>query len=77
MKYQDCIAIAPGFDGANLVVVHTLVDWQGMDIFNMAKTIKQLNFEAGLDSFIMMVCPTFQYIPLRATHFNKKLYDVI
>ena len=47
--------LAPEFEGANLTIVHTPVEWEAMDVFNLTKNIRKINAEADLDSFLVLV----------------------
>lgn len=55
LTHADCLKLAPGFDGANLTIVHTPVEWEPMDIFNLTKNIRKINAQADMDCFLVMV----------------------
>ena len=55
LKFENIQKLAPEFAGANLTIVHTPVEWEPMDVFNVAKNIKKINAQANLDCFLVMV----------------------
>ena len=55
LTYKTVIQLAPEFEGANLTIVHTPVEWDAMDIFNLTKNIRKINWKANLDSFLVLV----------------------
>jgi len=54
-KVTSTLPLAAHFPGAHLTVVHTPADWTPHEIFQVSKQIKQLNKEAGLASFVVLV----------------------
>lgn len=55
LNHEICAKLAPGFQGANLTIVHTPVEWDPMNIFNLTKTVRGINSKAKLDNFTVMV----------------------
>jgi len=54
-KLTSTLPLSAQFPGAHLTVVHTPADWNPTEIFQVSKQIKQLNKEAGLPSFVVLV----------------------
>eukprot|EP00092_Neocalanus_flemingeri_P017667 GFUD01019110.1.p1 GENE.GFUD01019110.1~~GFUD01019110.1.p1 ORF type:complete len:564 (-),score=202.64 GFUD01019110.1:132-1823(-) len=54
-KVTSTLPLSAHFPGAHLTVVHTPADWTPHEIFQVSKQIKQLNKEAGLASFVVLV----------------------
>jgi len=54
-KLCSTLPLSAGFPGAHLTVVHTPADWNPTEIFQVGKQVKQLNKEAGLPSFVLLV----------------------
>jgi hypothetical protein len=55
LTFEKCVDLAPGFEGANLTVIHTPVEWEALDLFNCTKSIRKINAKAELDSFLILV----------------------
>jgi len=58
LKFTKIISTLPlsaQFPGAHLTVVHTPAEWSPHEVFQVSKQIKQLNKDAGLDSFVILV----------------------
>ena len=55
LTYDTLMKLAPEFEGANLTIVHTPVEWEAMDVFNLTKNIRKINAKADLDSFLVLV----------------------
>ena len=45
----------PDFPGFNLAVVHTPAAWEQPEVFNIVKTIRKTNEEAGMNSFVVLI----------------------
>ena len=45
----------PAFKGANLSVVHTPTDWQPTDVFNVVQSIRGVNRDAKLSTYLVLV----------------------
>ena len=45
----------PDFPGANLTVVHTLAEWGPPEVFAAVMSVRGLNRDAGLNSFLVLV----------------------
>jgi hypothetical protein len=55
IKYKSIKEKIPEFPGANLTVVHTPAHWGPPEVFSAVKSVRALNREAGLDSFLVLV----------------------
>jgi len=47
--------MAPDFEGANLTVLHTPVEWEPVSLLKFVLSIKRINQKAKLDSYLMLV----------------------
>jgi len=54
-KLTSTLPLSAQFPGAHLTVVHTPADWNPTEIFQVSKHIKQLNKEAGLPSYVVLI----------------------
>lgn len=54
-KLLHTLPLAANFPGAHLAVVHTPSEWGPHEIFSITTSVKKLNKEAGLDSFVLLV----------------------
>jgi len=54
-KLISTLPLSAQFPGAHLTVVHTPADWNPTEIFQVSKHIKQLNKEAGLPSYVVLI----------------------
>jgi len=54
-KLTSTLPLSAQFQGAHLTVVHTPADWNPTEIFQVSKQIKQLNKEAGLPSYVVLI----------------------
>ena len=55
LTYETCVQLAPEFSGAHLTIVHTPVEWNPMDVFNLTRSIRKFNERAELESFLVLV----------------------
>ena len=58
LKYSKLISALPlsaHLKGFQLTMVHTPADWSPTEIFTLSRTIKTLNKEAGLETFVILV----------------------
>ena len=58
LKYSKLISTLPlsaHLKGFQLTMVHTPAEWSPTDIFTLSRTIKTLNKEAGLETFVILV----------------------
>jgi hypothetical protein len=47
--------VGPRFQGANLSVLHTPVQWNAADVFALTMNLKMFNRKANLDTYLMLV----------------------
>lgn len=72
LTYETCVKLAPEFTGANLTIVHTPVEWEPMDIFNLTKTIRKINSKANLESFLVLVSLVSEWLGFLSVLRSKK-----
>lgn len=47
--------VGPNFQGANLIFLHTPVEWSPADVFTLVMNVKLLNRKAKLNSFLVLI----------------------
>ena len=58
LKFSKLISTLPlsaNLKGFQLTMVHTPAEWSPTDIFTLSRTVKTINKEAGLETFIILV----------------------
>lgn len=55
LDYNDILRVAPDFEGTNLTVLHTPVEWDPVRLLTFVLEIKRINQKAKLESYLVLV----------------------